>query len=81
MFHQINKVIRTKEGRALISIILGLGLASLFRKICNGKDCLEFRAPSSLEDKETIYSHNNKCYSVEGKSMTCSTTRKTIDYA
>ena len=37
----------------IISIILGFGLATLFRKVCRGKDCVIIKGPklSSVKDK------------------------------
>ena len=34
------RLFETDSGKIIISIILGLGLASMFRKICNENNCL-----------------------------------------
>ena len=39
MIQNILKSIHTKFGTYVISVILGLGLASLFRKSCDNKNC------------------------------------------
>ena len=39
----------TELGKYIISIILGIGLASLFRKSCEGRSCMVFRGPSMDE--------------------------------
>ncbi len=36
----LSKFFHTTTGKYLMSIILGLGLASLFRKVCKDKNCL-----------------------------------------
>ena len=46
---KIERLFHSDTGKIIISVLLGLGLATLFRKGCNGKNCLEFKAPS-LED-------------------------------
>ena len=61
----------TKNGKLLISIILGIGAATLFRKICTDISCLDFRAPDIKDVEKTIYSHNDDCYSFTSKSVTC----------
>ena len=33
----INNFLNSKNGRILISIVWGLGLAALFRKVCKGR--------------------------------------------
>ncbi len=49
------KFVHTKTGKTLMSLILGFGLASLFRKICKEKDCLLFYAPPMEELYDKIY--------------------------
>ena len=65
------KTIHTPNGKLVISIILGIGLASLFRKICTGRNCIVFKAPDFNEVEKNIYSHNNKCYRFEKQSVSC----------
>ena len=35
----------TEQGKVFISILLGLGLASLFRSACKNRKCIVFRQP------------------------------------
>ena len=41
----LRRLIYSDIGRIIISILLGLGLATLFRKVCNDRNCLVFKAP------------------------------------
>ncbi len=54
------RLFHSDVGKNIISIILGLGLATLFRKVCNDKNCIQFNGPiiSDIEDK--TYKHGNK---------------------
>jgi hypothetical protein len=47
------RLLETSLGKNMISIVLGLGLASLFRKVCNDKNCIVFNGPiiTDIEDK------------------------------
>ena len=36
----ITQVLENEVGRGVISIILGLGLAALFRRACKGNNCI-----------------------------------------
>ena len=36
----MNKLLNTEVGQRIVSIILGLGLASIFRKVCSNNNCL-----------------------------------------
>ncbi len=39
----IRRLIYSDFGRIVISILLGLGLATIFRKVCNDINCLIFK--------------------------------------
>ena len=41
----IKRLLNTKLGIFFISVILGLGLAALFRQVCNEKNCITFNGP------------------------------------
>ena len=73
------RLLYTDLGRIFISIILGLGLATLFRKICTDKSCIRFNGPiiSDLEDK--IYKHGENCYKYSTRTDKCDTTKRQID--
>jgi hypothetical protein len=62
-----------------MSIILGLGFATLFRKVCTEKNCLMFNGPiiSDLEGK--IYKHGDKCYKYSSNTDKCDSTKKQVD--
>jgi len=68
-----NKFFENKTGRILLSIILGLGVASLFRQVCKDSNCLLFKAPPLKEIKDKIYKHDGKCYQYEMKAAKCDT--------
>ena len=72
------RLLYTDLGRIFISIILGLGVATLFRKICTDKSCIRFNGPiiSDLEDK--IYKHGEKCYKYNPNPQTCQDSSKKI---
>ena len=41
----LRRILYGDAGKIFISIILGLGLATLFRKVCNDRNCIIFKAP------------------------------------
>lgn len=71
MIKNLLKSMHTDNGKFVLSIILGFGFASLFRKVCKDRKCLVFRAPALDEVSQSIYEHNNKCYKFTEKSTTC----------
>jgi hypothetical protein len=68
-------------GKYMISIIIGIGFASLFRKACGDDKCYIFKGPSIDKIHNNIYSHDNKCYKFNEKSISCNTASKQISFA
>jgi hypothetical protein len=50
----------TELGKYIISIILGIGLASLFRKSCEGRSCMVFRGPSMEDIRKSNYKYGEE---------------------
>ena len=50
----VKRWLHSDTSKYIISVILGLGLSTLFRKECIGDKCLQFLAPPLTElEKET----------------------------
>ena len=78
MIKNLLSSMHTKNGQLLISIILGIGAASIFRKICTETNCLDFRGPDLKEVNDSIYAHNDLCYKFTPHSATCNTAPRQI---
>jgi hypothetical protein len=78
-FHY-EKFISTKTGKIVMSILLGLGLATIFRSVCKGKNCLVFHAPPLEEFKDKIYKSNGKCVKYNQVASKCSANAKTVTF-
>lgn len=72
MAFSFEKILSSRTGRILVSIILGLGLASLFRKVCNGRNCIVIRGPKPAEMNNNIYQIDNECYKYKTILSKCS---------
>jgi hypothetical protein len=77
----LDKFVHTTTGKYIISILLGFGLATFFRKICIGKSCIIEKAPSLNEIDNQIYNFNNKCYKLTKQHVECSKNKKTLTFA
>ena len=66
-------------GKIFISIFLGLGLATLFRKVCNDKNCLVFHGPVISEIDGKTYQFGESCYKYELVPSMNDPNRKTIE--
>ena len=78
---QINRILHSTNGKIIVSIILGLGLATLFRKQCSGKSCYNFVSPDANELTNSTYKFNNKCYNFEPIPKKCNKNVKTVSFA
>lgn len=77
----LKRLIYSDVGRIVISIILGLGLATLFRKVCNERDCLVFHAPKLDKIKNQVFKFKDKCYQFEEEIEKCDDNKKIVNFA
>ena len=68
-------------GQILISILLGLGIATLFRKACNSKNCLVFKAPPMDKVDKQVFKYNDKCYTFNKSMQSCDKNKKIVPIA
>lgn len=75
-----SKFIHTENGKILMSILLGFGLASLFRTVCKDKNCIIFHAVSLEKIKDKVYKFDNKCYKYNIKPTMCNSDKKIVGF-
>ena len=75
------KFVHNETGRIIMSVLLGLGLATFFRKMCEGKNCIVSKAPPLEEIDDKIYKFDGKCYKLEKNAETCNTKKKIVSFA
>lgn len=63
------KFMYSPTGKIIISIVLALGLASLFRRVCKGRNCIIYRVPSNFKNK--IFKFDNNCYKYKTEAVSC----------
>ncbi len=66
-------------GQYIISVILGLGVASLFRKVCNDKKCIHFSGPMLDQINEKVYQWGDYCYKYRRETCACDETKHIVD--
>ena len=74
------KFVHTETGKTIMSVLLGLGLASLFRTVCKEQNCLIFHAPPLDEFKDKIYRSNGKCVKYNQVATKCSANAKIVTF-
>jgi|UniRef100_A0A6C0H392 hypothetical protein len=75
----IKRLLNSEIGKNIVSILLGIGLATLFRKVCTDKNCIVFNGPIISEFEDKIYKHGEKCYKYKAQPDKCDSTKKVID--
>ena len=78
---EFGKFVHTHTGKMIMSVILGIGIASLFRNACKNKRCIIFQAPPLEELKDKIYKFDNKCYTYTTTQTKCDKSKKIVSFA
>jgi hypothetical protein len=58
----ISNIMSTEFGSVIVSVVLGLGLASFFKKVCKDGRCVIIKGPPINEVNKNIYKINEECY-------------------
>ena len=77
----IRRLIYNPFAPYVFSIILGLGLATLFRKVCKDRNCLRFEAPPLEKINNRIFKYGDKCYKYNMQAQTCDANKKIVNFA
>jgi hypothetical protein len=72
------RLLHTEFGKICISIVLGLGLATMFRKVCKDKDCIVFNGPVIREVDTKTFKHDGSCFQYTIESTACDKTKQII---
>lgn len=63
-------ILSERFGSIIISIILGLGLASLFKRVCKN-DCIIYKVENYKKIKNNIYEWDDNCYQYQKVNIQC----------
>lgn len=74
----LKDIINSTRGKYVLSLLLGLGLATLFRRACKDRNCLVFKAPKMSEIKGKIFAYGDKCYKYNENNSTCKKTKDNV---
>jgi hypothetical protein len=74
----LEKFVHEGNGRIIMSVLLGIGLATLFREACKGDNCVIKYAPPLEEIEDKIYKFDKKCFNIEKQSVLCDKTKNEI---
>jgi uncharacterized protein (TIGR03382 family) len=67
----ISDIMENAGGATIISVMLGLGLAAIFRRVCDDKKCVVIRAPNNEELEKYYYQVQDECYKYTPENVAC----------
>ena len=77
----LSKFVSSDTGKYVMSILLGLGLSTLFRSVCKGKQCKYMSAPPLDDIENKIYKFDEKCFKIERNAVKCDKNKQIIGFA
>lgn len=63
----------------LVSLLLGFGLAALFRPLCKGPECVVLRGPPVNKIRGSVYQFGSKCVEFNTKPVECPKQGEIVD--
>jgi len=67
----ILRLLETYTGQVIFSLILGLGLAALFQRVCKDGHCVIIQGPPLEEVENKIFKQEDKCYRYKADTTKC----------
>jgi hypothetical protein len=67
----MDEFFKSYTGRVLVSIIWGLGLAALFRKVCDGTDCMIVEGPDPSDISRKVFRYDGRCIKFQPYYVDC----------
>jgi hypothetical protein len=80
----VKNLMHTNMGKIILSVLLGLGFATLFRQVCNSKDCYRFIGPQHNALRDKIFatdSDKTQCYTLVEENIQCGSKSKTLEFS
>lgn len=67
----IVEYLKNENIRIVIAVILGFGLAAVFRSTCSGPRCVVVRAPDPKDVDGKVFQYDGKCYTFQANMVSC----------
>jgi hypothetical protein len=74
------KLLTSDAGKYFVSIILALGITSLFRRACEDRTCIRFSAPEPEKIDGKTYEYDGKCYQYRAVAKPCDPTHQKVKF-
>jgi len=79
MAFNISRLLNSSLGKILLSILLGLGLSTIFKQSCSGQSCITYHGPILGQIEGKTYQYGERCYKYKIVPIKCSTVRQSVE--
>jgi len=69
--YDLDSVLKVPGLCTLISLVIGFGLACIFRPLCKGPECVIIRGPPVGDVRGSVYQFGSKCVEFLAKPIEC----------
>lgn len=77
----IRKLLYGPYSQYVIAILLGLGLATLFRRACKGNSCVVYRPAPMDKILNKVFKYDKKCYTFRPSAVPCDKSKQILPIA
>lgn len=67
----VSNILHNDVGAIIISVVLGLGLAAIFRATCHGESCIVVKGPPHDHIRQNVYKIDQHCYKYSSYAVPC----------
>ena len=67
---KISTFLKSEYGKKVVSILLGLGVAGLFKMSCDNRSCIVYKGPQFNEKNKTV-KYMDKCFGLNEHMLKC----------
>ena len=78
---KIRKLLYGPYSKYVIAILLGFGLATLFRASCKGNNCVVYKAAPMKKINGKIYKFGDECYTFKPEATQCDQSKQILSIA
>jgi hypothetical protein len=72
------EILNSRRTSILISVLLGFGLATLFKRKCRSPDCYVFKGPHHTKIMDNVFKMGGRCYNYDKQHKSCNTFNKNV---
>ena len=77
----VKRLIHSGFGKVIIPILLGLGLATMFRRVCKDRNCIVFKAPGIKNIEEKLLAITVNVTNININPFRVQTQKKQLSFA